>query len=127
MDGCSIFLLVALVVFSIAFAMKAKARHRARVQELRVNYTQAKSSNNPQEIIRGARAIIEEFRANNQSGLPATAEGIYNDILGLLKSQADLKPFALEMGRLSYGSRRQDKNLTVYDEQAILNDINANM
>ena len=74
-----------------------------------------------------ARDLIDEFKRAHPPGLSAVSEEIYTDILQLLNLHPKLKPFALEMGRLSYGSKRKDGKLTVYDEQAILNDINASM
>jgi len=43
----------------------------------------------------------------------------------LLKSYPDLKPFVLYVGRRKYAYFRENGSPTVYDESAIMNDINA--
>ena len=51
---------------------------------------------------------------------------IYNQMLDLLESNPDkkhIKTLCLVLGRKHYASMRPDKNPTVYDEQAIQNDI----
>lgn len=51
---------------------------------------------------------------------------IYNDVLEILASNPDkihLKPLCLEIGRKHYSALRPDKRPTIYDEQAIQNDI----
>lgn len=54
-----------------------------------------------------------------------TAEQEYRDVLSRLKSHSEAKPRALELGRIVYGMKRPDGKLTIYDEQAIQNDIQA--
>ena len=51
---------------------------------------------------------------------------IYNEVLEILASNPDkihIKPLCLEMGRKHYSALRPDKLPTIYDEQAIQNDI----
>lgn len=129
MDGCGIFVLIFVIGLLIGtpFVLQAKTAHEEKLRELRESYTAAKQSGNPQKIISAGRAIVEEMKLRNPLGLPAASEEIYRDMLRLLKTSAEYKPFALEMGRLAYGSKRKDRNPTVYDEQAILNDINAHL
>lgn len=50
---------------------------------------------------------------------------VYQQTLDLLKTNPDLKPFALEIGRIKYSKFRESGSPTVYDESAITNDINA--
>ena len=129
MDFWSIFVGVfvsGIVVVVIATIVMLK-RHEARAEPLRNAYSSAKSSNEPDRIMRTARALLEEFRQSNPKSLAGVAEQIYSDALGLLGSAPQLKPFALEMGRVAYGSKREDKQPTVYDEQAIQNDIHAHL
>jgi hypothetical protein len=57
---------------------------------------------------------------------PHEAEWIYRRALELLRQRSDdsaFRAFVLHVGRLSYSAGRPDKRPTVYDEQAIANDI----
>jgi hypothetical protein len=62
---------------------------------------------------------LEYFR---QSG---AAEFHYRQLLALLANDSGpvYKNFVLQAARCHYGSLRQDNKLTIYDEQAIQNDI----
>ncbi len=53
------------------------------------------------------------------------AEAVYRKALAQLKRPPDTKSQVLELGRTAYAVRRPDGKLTVYDEQAIMNDIAA--
>ena len=127
MDGSSVFLIVIVIamLLAIPFAINAKKEHDSKLLELKDRYSTAKKSEDEAEIADAARAIIHQFRTTKQPGLQPVAEEIYQDALSFLKRKPDLKPFVLEVGRLAYGLKRKDKNPTVYDEQAIQNDINA--
>ena len=129
MDRCVIFVVVVGfgMLVMIPFVLSAQGDHGAKLVELRERYATAKSSGEVGAIESSARAIVEQFRVSRQPGLLGVSEEIYRDALGFVKNMPELKPFALEMGRLAYGLKRKDKNPTVYDEQAILNDINAHM
>ncbi len=64
-------------------------------------------------------------RAMRQAG-PAEAEWLYDRVREGLRSRPqdlDLRSLVLHVGRLSYSLQRLDRRLTVYDEQAIANDI----
>ena len=52
---------------------------------------------------------------------------VYKQILDLLKEHPQLKPLALEIGRKKYSKFRESGSPTVYDESAIMNDINASL
>lgn len=129
MDGCGVFVAVMVIgmLVMIPFVLSAQEDHSAKLVELRERYSAAKSSGQVGAIESSARAVVEQFRMTRQSGLLGISEEIYRDALGFVKNMPELKPFALEMGRLAYGLKRKDKNPTIYDEQAILNDINAHM
>lgn len=69
--------------------------------------------------------IVE--RALRRSG-PAETEWLYKRALAELRQNTadrEFKSLVLALGRLSYGSKRYDRRLTVYDEQAIANDISV--
>jgi hypothetical protein len=129
MDSCGIFLVVfgigALLI--IPFALRAKEQHDTKLTILREAYAGAKLIGEPGKITAAAQAIVDEVKRSNPLGLATIADEIYRDMLKLLKAHPECKPFALEMGRLAYGSKRKDRSPTVYDEQAILNDINAHL
>lgn len=57
---------------------------------------------------------------------PDNAHSIYQFALNAVKEtkgDPDMKAFALSVGRASYGANRPGGNPTIYDEQAIQNDI----
>jgi hypothetical protein len=126
LDSCGILLIVAAIglIVIVPIALKASAAQEAKLGELREAYHRAKSAGEPSEIVAAARAMVHEVRQNNFKQAQIASE-IYQDMLKLLRSHSELKPFALETGRLAYGLKRKDGVPTVYDEQAILNDINA--
>lgn len=55
----------------------------------------------------------------------ATADQLYRGSLPLLRGRPKLRPLVLELGRFAYGWRRPGGALTIYDEQAIQNDMIA--
>lgn len=66
-------------------------------------------------------------RALRASG-PAEMEWLYGRALNQLRNNStdrELRTIVLQLGRLSYGRKRPDRRLTIYDEQAIANDISA--
>jgi len=67
--------------------------------------------------------LVKAARRWEPVAMPAYADVVYRDFLGRLKTNPEIKTQTLEMGRIAYGSRRQDGLLTVYDEEAIRNDI----
>ena len=83
-------------------------------------YDSAYASGDSDEIKRTAYEL-----ANFQFVTQDVLTKIYQQSLALLKNKPDLKPFALEMGRKKYSHFRENGLPTVYDESAIMNDINA--
>jgi hypothetical protein len=121
-DSCGIFLIV--VAIGLPIALKSSSAQEAKLTELREAYLRAKSTDDPAQIIAAARVMIRGARLNKQRQA-ALASEVYQDMLAMLKLHSEYKPFALETGRLAYGLKRSDGAPTVYDEQAILNDINV--
>lgn len=111
--------------FVVYLTLKGQNEHQLRAQGLRERYSAAKATGDPRRIIPAARAILNEFSKSNRASLPRIAEELYHDALGLLGRNSELRPFALEMGRFAYGVKRPDRKPTVYDEQAITNDLQA--
>ncbi|MEM8805041.1 MAG: hypothetical protein AAGF01_03220 [Cyanobacteria bacterium P01_G01_bin.38] len=55
-----------------------------------------------------------------------TSIEVYEEVLKLLElhpEELKLRPFALKVGRWHYAKSRPDRKVTIYDEQAIQNDI----
>ncbi len=67
------------------------------------------------------------FLLRHMAGLPAqVSEWVYSTTLELLEHNRDAvacKRLALEAGRWHFGRIRDDRKVTIYDEQAIQNDI----
>lgn len=127
MDNCGVFFMIVVLSFlvGIPFVLKSGNEQSAKLLELKGIYLQAKLTGETAQVVAAARAVLDEARRGDRLRLPVEAAELYRDILGMLKARPEYKPFALEVGRLAYGSRRKDWSPTVYDEQAILNDINA--
>jgi len=126
MGSCGIILIVVAIGFVVLlpFALKAAAVQEANLERLRDVYSRAKSGGQADQVIDASRAMVQEARLN-KAKLAEVANQIYQDLLTMLRSDSRYKPLALEIGRLAYGSKRKDGLPTVYDEQAILNDISA--
>lgn len=88
--------------------------------ELSLEYNNAFSQGDIHQIQRTAKNLIN-FHAVSQNALNT----VYEQCLSLLKSNPNLKPFVLEVGRRKYAHFRENGSPTVYDESAIMNDINA--
>ena len=126
MDSCGIFFIIVAIslIIIVPIAIRASSAQEAKLRELREAYHRAKSTGNPAQVISAARAMIQEARLN-KAKQAAFASEVYQDMLTMLKLNSEYKPFALETGRLAYGLKRSDGVPTVYDEQAILNDMNV--
>ena len=88
--------------------------------QLSSEYNNAFSQGDISQIQRTAKNLIH-FHAVSQNALNT----VYEQCLSLLKIYPDLKPFVLEVGRRKYAHFRENGSPTVYDESAIMNDINA--
>jgi len=72
-----------------------------------------------------ANQTLDELRGLSSS---FDSQNFYNSALELIithKGDARIKVFALNMGRWYYSLQRPERKPTIYDEQAIQNDINA--
>lgn len=116
------------IVLLIAAYYGYKFWKRKKIQEetqrmyddLTSDYNNAFSQGDIGEIQRTARNLIG-FHAVSQNALNT----VYDQCLSLLKNNPDLKPFVLEVGRKKYAHFRENGSPTMYDESAIMNDINA--
>jgi hypothetical protein len=81
---------------------------------------------NPDDIERAKE--IPELLDQGRKYVQYNYGTIYNQVLDLLEvnpSKKHIKSLCLLIGRKHYASMRPDKNPTIYDEQAIQNDILA--
>jgi hypothetical protein len=88
------------------------------------------AGNRALEILRSHpldRGIQNRLIAFLRRGFQADGQGMYNGVLDILAqaSGPEFKQFALEVARWHYGRRRENGVLTIYDEQAIQNDLLA--
>src|SRR6476620_2473720 len=68
--------------------------------------------------------LVRSARHWAPGDVAAAAWTVYQDVLSRLKTQPELKPLALDFGRVAYAARRSG-SLIIYDEQAIQNDLIA--
>lgn len=103
-------------------AQKKKAKLEAEVKTKCLNkFAQLKLQFNE----RTAREILEELKKVNPG---FSSQQIYDSSLDLVTTHIgnpQAKVFALEVGRWHYSLQRLDRKPTIYDEQAIQNDINT--
>ncbi len=88
-------------------------------------WSAARASDNVDALVRCGDFLIKAARLWQPHLVAPVAWEVYREILQLLRDNPGLKPFVLEVGRTAYSERRAGGVLTVYDEQAIQNDILA--
>ena len=111
-----LFVLAALACWIVFAVRKAKKRQR-RFEIVSEGVTKAPTHPVMQKQMLG-------FVVNNLK----FADVAYRQSLDCLQESngdAGIRAFALELGRSSYASKRPDKKLAMYDEQAIQNDLQA--
>jgi hypothetical protein len=72
------------------------------------------------------RAFVDYLKSDSKIGsMNAHREAAYRSVLSMLaiNSDASVRAFVLDLARWHYALARKDGNLTIYDEQAIQNDI----
>lgn len=87
----------------------------------------ARNSQNLETFINCGDYFVRATRSWQPRRLTEVSWDVYREFLKRLKTQPDMKPKVLEIGRAAYSARRFDGMLTVYDEQAIQNDILAHL
>jgi hypothetical protein len=125
-------LLVGIIAIAIFMGRHSSQKHeqaRTRaIEEMRPYheaFAKAVSVTDPQLVVKTGSGLVDAARYWQPGNVGSVAEVVYRDALNLLKSHPDIKPFALSVGRIAYGAKRPDRQVTVYDEQAIMNDIGA--
>ena len=101
-------------------AKKAERLKRDVLSNMVSEYERAFRSGDINRIKTTARNLINSPIIDQN-----TLNLVYENTLSLLKNNPALKPFALEIGRKKYAAFRESGTPTVYDESAIMNDINA--
>lgn len=83
----------------------------------------ARTADSIDTFVRCGDYLVKAARNWQPHLVQSVAWDVYKEVLRRLKMSPELKPFALEIGRVAYATRRPDGALTLYDEQAIQNDI----
>jgi hypothetical protein len=129
--------MIALLVVAISLQIRSNAprleQERKKAEEdaeeqfrpYREAWAAARASDNLDIFIRCGDYLIKAARHWQPQLVESVAWDVYREILRRLRTSPDLKPVALETGRAAYAARRAGGALTIYDEQAIQNDILA--
>jgi chitodextrinase len=130
--GCGFLLLIAVVALAIFLKMRSDQKQEDAVSQAhesvrpyRQAYDKALASADSQVIMKTGSGLVEATRYWLPGDVASVAERVYRDALNLLKAHPEARPYVLSIGRSAYGARRPNGMLTVYDEQAIMNDISA--
>lgn len=114
-------LISAIILSIIEYVSNKKKRETIAKQNIERNLNMLQDSFN--ENI--ANVILSDLKDISSS---SDGQFFYNSALELISihnGNAKIKVFALNMGRWYYSLLRPEKKPTIYDEQAIQNDINA--
>jgi hypothetical protein len=128
--GAAVILFITLHSFSKTLRSEAQARAAAERQttvELAKNQQRITELRRSMNDDPGNRSVHEEL-VQIAIRFPSLAATVYNIALEAVESTngaPGTKQLALKAGRLHYGALRPDGTLTVYDEQALQNDISA--
>jgi len=123
--GLAMVAIVIVVVNIVQGRSAALARLEAeqRFRQYAESWAAARSSENIDAFVRCGEYIIKASRLWQPHLVEKFAWEVYREVLQRLRKNPQLKPFALEIGRAAYSARRPGRELTIYDEQAIQNDI----
>jgi hypothetical protein len=106
------------------------AARREAEEKLRVYqdaWAAARAADNIDVLLKCGEYLVKATLRWQPHLMAPVAWDVYTELLRRLKTKPELKPAALEMGRTAYAARRPGGALTVYDEQAIQNDILAHI
>lgn len=135
--GCFVLVMFGILVFAIwrsakdhskrwaAEAEQARAAGAEKFRPYTEAWTAARASSNLDTVVQCGDYLVKAARLWQPHLLEAVSWDVYQEMLSRLKDNPKLKPVVLDMGRVAYSSRRPRGLLTVYDEQAIQNDILA--
>lgn len=122
----------AIVVCVVLLAMSSRRKQEAAaaraLEEIRPYqqaYAKALASADPQIIMKTGSGLVEATRYWQPWKIASVTEEVYKDALKLLKEHPEAKPYVLATGRSAYAVKRPEGKPTIYDEQAIMNDISA--
>jgi hypothetical protein len=104
---------------------KAEEDAEEQFRPYREAWAVARTSDNLDIFTRCGDYLIKAARQWQPQLVESVAWDVYRETLQRLRTRPDLKPVALETGRAAYAARRAGGVLTIYDEQAIQNDIFA--
>lgn len=102
-----------------------EARCAASMAPYREYHERALAAEDPAMILDAALKLSKAERLWVPLSSAATADLLYRQCLPLLRGRPELRPQVLELGRFAHGWQRPGGALTIYDEQAIQNDMIA--
>jgi hypothetical protein len=109
----------------LAAAEAARLEAEEQIELYHKSWAAARSSENIDALVRCGEYVIKAAQLWQPNTVESVAWDVYKEILSRLKTRPELKPTALAIGRAAYAARRPGGALTIYDEQAIQNDILA--
>lgn len=113
-----IILLLVFIAVIYNYYKAIKSRQNTGLKE--ADFLQTLDKDNIDLILSRGNMLIDDEHSSKLQ-----LEEVYRVYLSQLKNHPKIKPDCLVAGRRAYGVLRQDGNPTVYDEQAIANDILA--
>jgi hypothetical protein len=135
--GCFGLVMFGILVFAIWRSAKDQNRRwAAEAEQARIEgaekfrpYTEAwsaaRTSSKLDTVVQCGDYLVKAARLWQPHLLESVSWDFYQELLLRLKENPQLKPIVLEAGRVAYSTRRPRALLTIYDEQAIQNDILA--
>jgi hypothetical protein len=107
------------------YKRRAAARRDAKMAPYLKYWSDARQKGEASQILDAGKKLVEAAQWWDREAAARYASEVYRGCLPLLRGHPDFKPRLLDLGRAAYGWPRPDGNPTVYDEQAIANDIAA--
>jgi hypothetical protein len=103
----------------------AAAEKEERMPVYRAAWLQARSSDTVETavLLQCGDYLLKEAQRWSPEEMPVLTWEVYREILRRLPARPELRVPALDFGRIAYAVRRPGGLPTVYDEQAIQNDI----
>lgn len=122
--GVVFIVLAAIFIVGLFFVEKPKPENPADLEPQWQAFRAALADAVPVDaVLRAAYDLLREAGRVAPLQAKGVTEQVYQDFLRHLRQRSDLAPGALWAGRQVYANRRLKGVLSVYDEQALLNDI----
>ncbi|HET6883516.1 MAG TPA: hypothetical protein VFI31_25415 [Pirellulales bacterium] len=117
-----VFVVIAAVVFAVAISSASHARREAGTRLMQLHRELLSAELDPLRL----QTVVSQIVEFKFMRFPQIGGEIYGSALDLLSNNPKspiAKQLVLDIGRWHYGKSRPDGRPTVYDEQAIQNDI----